>query len=427
MQKLIIATIFILISAFYLFAQSKQITVIKAGKLIDTEKGRVLNDQMILIEGEKIKAVGRNLTIPTNAKIIDLSNATVLPGLIDTHVHISGQALDRRKLEKPFIDPAVVAHIYAQRTLMAGFTSVRSLSSGSFSGIYLKRAINRGILWGPRIQAGGFYIGSTGSHGDAIGFSPWRGSKRPPEMTGIANGVDEVRKKVRYLIKYGADVIKFGASAGVLSGEDSVSAAQYTQEEMNAIVDEAHMWRRKVAAHAHGTKAIKMAVKAGVDSIEHGSLIDAEGIRMMKKKGTYLVADIYVDDYILSEYTKLGFSQHVIDKEKIVGKTQRENFRKAFNAGVKMAFGTDAGVYPHGWNGKQFFHMVKWGMTPMQAIQSATVSASDLMRWSNKVGSIKAGKFADIVAVTKDPLKDIKSLENVSFVMKGGKIYKSLK
>jgi len=425
MQKLIIAKLLVLISAFSLLAQSKQITVIKAGKLIDTEKGKVLNDQMILIEGEKIKAVGRNLTVRKNAKIIDLSSSTVLPGLIDTHVHISGQAPDRKKLANPFIDPSVIAHIYAQRTLKAGFTSVRSLSSNSFSGVYLKRAINRGIIWGPRIQAGAFYIGSTGSHGDVIGLSPWRGTKRPSEMTGIANGVDEVRKKVRYLVKYGADVIKFGASAGVLSGEDSVSAAQYTQEEMNAIVDEAHMWGRRVAAHAHGTKAIKMAVRAGVDSIEHGSLIDAEGIRMMKKKGTYLVADIYVDDYIVREYTKLGFPQQVIEKEKIVGKTQRENFRKAFNAGVKMAFGTDAGVYPHGWNGKQFFHMVKWGMTPMQAIQSATVSAADLMGWSSKVGSVRAGKLADIIAVTTDPLKDIKSLENVEFVMKGGKIYKN--
>ena len=247
----------------------------------------------------------------------------------------------------------------------------------------------------------------------------------PAEMTGIANGVDEVRKKVRYLVKYGADVIKFGASAGVLSGEESVGAPQYTQEEMDAIVDEAHMWEKKVAAHAHGTEAIKMAIRAGVDSVEHGSMIDDEGIRMMLEKGTYLVADIYNDDYILSAYAKMGAPEQIIEKEKLVGRTQRENFKKAVTAGVKAAFGTDAGVYPHGWNGKQFAKMVEWGLTPMQAIQAATVNAADLLEWNDSVGSVTAGKFADIIAVKSDPLQDISVLENVSFVMKGGTVYKN--
>ena len=307
-----------------------------------------------------------------------------MPGLIDCHTHITGQASDRRRFQNPFIDNAVIAHIYPKRTLMAGFTSVRNLSAGSFTDVYLKRAIDRGIIDGPRMQAGAFYIGSTGSHGDVIGLSPLQSSKLPPEMSGIADGVDEVRKKVRYLVKYGADVIKFGASAGVLSGEDSVAAPQYTQEEMNAIVDEAHMWERKVAAHAHGAEAIKMAVKAGVDSIEHGSLIDDEGIRMMKEKGVYLVADVYVSDYILTEYAAFGASEKILAKERIVGKAQRENFRKAFKAGVKVAFGSDAGVYPHGLNARQFSFMTKWGMTPMQSIQAATVKASDLMGWEDQ-------------------------------------------
>ncbi|WNH09914.1 metal-dependent hydrolase family protein [Thalassobellus suaedae] len=245
-------------------------------------------------------------------------------------------------------------------------------------------------------------------------------------MTGIADGVDDVRQKVRYLIKHGAGVIKFGASAGVLSEEESVGAPQYSQEEMNAIVSEAKMWGRKTCAHAHGAKAINMVIKSGVLSVEHGSFVDDEGIALMRKNGTYLVADIYVDDYILAEYGKLGFPEDIINKEKIVGLIQRQNFQKAHKAGVKIAFGSDAGVYPHGWNGKQFYHMVKWGMTPMQAIQSATINASDLMGWEDKVGSIAVGKYADIIAVVGNPIDDIKLLENVQFVMKGGEVFKNL-
>lgn len=425
MNKYIFSTFLVLISAVLLAAQTSNITFIKAGKLIDTESGRVLNDQTILIEGDTIKAVGTNIKIPADAKVIDLSSATVLPGLIDCHVHITAQSSTRIP-GGAYIEPSVISHIYLMPTLLSGFTSVRNLGSNSFDDVYLKRAIDAGLIEGPRIQPASFYISSTGGHGDTVPRNPYADSKRPAEFSGVADGVDEVRKKVRYLVKMGAEVIKMGASAGVLSGEDSVAAPQYTQEEMNAIVDEAHMWERKVAAHAHGAEAIKMAIKASVDSIEHGSLIDAEGIRLMKEKGTYLVADVYVDDYILSEYAKFGASPKIIEKEKMVGQAQRENFQKAVKSGVKVAFGTDAGVYPHGWNGKQFFHMVKWGMTPMQAIQSATFNAADLMNWQDKVGSIKAGKYADIIAVSNDPLKDITALESVQFVMKGGKVYKNM-
>jgi imidazolonepropionase-like amidohydrolase len=407
--------------------QAKDVSIIRAGKLIDTENGRVLDNQMILIEDGVIQAVGPTLAVPDGARVIDLSSATVLPGLIDCHVHITGESSGNyyeNLFRRSFVDSAILAHLYARRTLEAGFTACRSLGSDGFVDVALRNAIDRGDVPGPRLQVAGYYISSTGGHGDMVGFSPWLGTRMPEELSGIANGVDAVREKVRYLVKYGADVIKFGASAGVLSEEGSVGAPQYTQAEMNAIVDEANMWGRKACAHAHGTEAIKMAVRAGVASVEHGSLIDDEGIALMKQHGTYLVADIYNDDYILSEFEKLGFPQHILDKERLVGRKQRENFRKAVSAGVKVAYGTDAGVYPHGWNGKQFAKMVEWGMTPMQAIQSATVRAAHLLGWQEKVGSVAEGKLADIIAVQQDPLQDITALESVDFVMKGGVVYK---
>ncbi len=428
MRKTIITLLVVLISSVSILGQTPKVTVIKAGRLIDTINGRVLENQTIVIEGETIKAVGANIAVPAGAEVIDLSKSTVMPGLTDSHVHISGQAGTAEYYEAMFrrtvMDEAVSAHIYAKRTLDAGFTTVRSLSSGPFIEIAMRNAINRGDFPGPRIIAANMYIGSTGSHGDMVGFSPWLSDRTPPEMSGIADGVDEVRKKVRYLIKYGADVIKFGATAGVLTEEASVGAPQYSQEEMNAIVEEAHLHGIKVTAHAHGAEGIKMAVKAGVDSVEHGSFLDEEGIRLMKEKGTYLSADIYNDDYILAEFAKFGTPQKIIDKEKLVGRTQRENFKKAFLAGVKIAFGTDAGVYPHGWNGKQFAKMVEWGMTPMGAIQASTVSNADLFGMSDRIGSITPGKYADIIAIEGDPLANIALMEKVSFVMKGGKVYK---
>ncbi|MEO5685015.1 MAG: amidohydrolase family protein [Chitinophagaceae bacterium] len=427
MQKLLLFSL-MAICLFTLQAQTKTITVIKAGKLIDTESGKVLDNQLILIENDTIKAVGSNIAIPKNATIIDLSRATVLPGLIDCHTHVTiqpGGDYYADIFRKTTVDYAVTAHIYAKRTLEAGFTTIRDVGSAGFLDVALRNAINNGDIPGPRMLCATLFIGSTGSHGDLNGFSPYLDFQLPKNMNGVANGVDEIRKQVRYNIKYGADVIKFGASAGVLSEEESVGGPQYTQEEMNAIVDEAKLWGRKTCAHAHGTIAIKMAVKAGVASVEHGSFVDEEGIELMKQHGTYLVADIYNDDYIMSEYAKLGYPEKILNKEKLVGRLQRENFAKAVKAGVKIAYGTDAGVYPHGWNGKQFFYMVKFGLTPMQAIQSATSNAADLLGWTEKVGSVTAGKLADIVAVINDPLLDIKVLENVQFVMKGGVVYKN--
>jgi imidazolonepropionase-like amidohydrolase len=399
---------------------------IKTGRLIDTKTGAVTNNAVILIEGDKITAAGPNVTVPAEVEVIDLKDKTVLPGLIDCHTHMTAQPGNYYEdiFRKSPIDVAVTAHVYARRTLEAGFTTVRDVGAGEFIDVALRNAINRGDVVGPRMQVATLTVGATGGHGDTNGFSPYL---KFGSFSGLADGVDEIRKLVRFEVKYGADLIKILATAGVLSEEESVGAPQFSQEEMNAIVDEAKMWGKRVAAHAHGAEGIKRAVRAGVTSIEHGSLIDDEGIRMMKERGTYLVADIYNDDYILAEFAKLGYPEKIIEKERMVGRTQRENFQKAAKAGVKLAYGTDAGVYPHGWNAKQFAHMVKWGLTPTQAIQAATVSAADLLGWNDKVGVIAPGAFADIIAVDGDPLKDVTELERVKFVMKGGVVYKPAK
>jgi imidazolonepropionase-like amidohydrolase len=401
--------------------------LVRAGRLVAVRSGTVLTNQAILIEGDRIKEVGPADAVaghaPRDARVIDLRNATVLPGLIDCHTHITSDPGDYYKqlFRMSAIDEAVRAHIYAKRTLDAGFTTVRNVGAGEFIDVALRNAINEGAIPGPRMLVSTMPLSATGGHGDVNGMSPYL---HFDGFSGIANGVDQIREKIRFEVKYGADLIKVLASAGVLSEEESVGAPQYSQEELNALVEEAAMWGRKVAAHAHGAEAIKRAVRAGVASIEHGSLIDDEGIRLMKEHGTYLVADIYNDDYIIAEYSRLGFPQKIIDKERLVGRLQRENFKKAVQAGVKIAFGTDAGVYPHGWNAKQFAHMVRWGTTPMQAIQAATVNAADLLGWTDKVGALEPGKYADVIAVTGDPLQDVTVLEHVAFVMKGGQVVK---
>jgi imidazolonepropionase-like amidohydrolase len=405
------------------------LTVIKAGRLVDPKSGTVLSNQAIVIEGDHVKAVGPASDVlkglPTGTKVIDLGDATVLPGLIDCHTHVTGQPENFYEdiFRKSPIDEATTSHIYARRTLEAGFTTIRNVGAGNYTDFALKRAIDAGKVPGPRMIASGPALSATGGHGDLNGMSPY--VRFEGDVGGVADGVDAVRKKVRENIKYGAEVIKILATAGVLSEEESVGAPQYSLEEMKTAVDEAAMWGRKVAAHAHGAAGIKLAIRAGVASVEHASFIDDEGIALAKEHGTWLVMDIYNDDYILAEYSRMGYPDKILEKERLVGRTQRENFQKAVRAGCKMAYGTDSGVYPHGWNGKQFFHMVKWGMTPMQAVQAATVSAAELLDRQGKVGQLVPGAYADLIAVKGDPLADVTVLEHVDLVMKGGELFRN--
>lgn len=404
------------------------ITVVKAARFIDPAAGQVLAGQAVVIEGDKVRSIGPAAevlkSLPAGARVIDLGDVTVLPGLIDCHTHVTGQPENFYEdlFRRSPIDEATISHIYAKRTLFAGFTTVRNVGADNYTDIALRNAINRGKLPGPRILASGPALSATGGHGDLNRMSPY---VHIDGINGIADGVEAVRKKVRENVKNGADVIKILATAGVLSEEESVGLPQYTLEEMKTAVEEAAVWGKKVAAHAHGAEGIKLAIRAGVASVEHASFIDDEGIKLAIEHGTYLVADIYDDDYIIAEYTRLGYPANIIAKEKLVGRTQRENFTKTVKAGAKIAYGTDAGVYPHGWNGKQMVHMVRWGMTPMQAVQSATVNAADLLGQKDKIGQLAPGFFADLIAIKGDPLADQTLFEKVDFVMKAGVIYKN--
>ena len=398
--------------------------VVSADKMIDVLAGRVVDHPQVTIVDGRITAVGtQGAAVPAGSRRIDLPGMTLLPGLIDMHTHITSDPRYSGYRELEFTDNfwTVVGVANAKKTLEAGFTTIRNVGSDHFDDVAIKQGIEQGFVPGPRIVPATYAIGATGGHCDSTEFPPSISVPSPQ----IANGPAEIRATVRKLRKYGAEVIKFCGTGGVFSKTDSVGAQQYDLAEMKALVDEAHMLGLKVAVHAHGASGIKDAIRAGVDTIEHASLADEEAFTLAKQHGTWFSMDVYNDDYIQAEGAKNGVFKESMDKEKMIGLKQRQTFQAAVKAGVKMVFGTDAGVYPNGFNARQFATMVQWGMTPMQSIQAATANAAEALGRSGDVGAIAAGRYGDIIAVEGDPLADVSRLQSVAFVMKGGEVVKS--
>ncbi len=402
--------------------QSSHSAVIHAAHLLDVKTGKTLSDQTIVIADGKIVSIGDTSKAPPDAQRIDLPNATILPGLIDAHTHLTfDPTFGYERLAISIPREALTGAKNARVTLQAGFTTVRNVGADGFTDVALRDAINAGDIPGPRMLVSGPLIGITGGHCD--------NNLLPYEYhavgDGVADGIAAVQHKVRENIKYGADLIKICATGGVLSKGDDPQASQFTLEEMQAIVADAHRLGRKVAAHAHGSQGILWATEAGVDSIEHGSYINDAGIAEMKKNGTYLVPTLYLGDWMIDNAAATHLPDFLLVKAKAVIPAARQNIAHAFASGVKVAFGTDAAVYPHGLNAHEFPVMVKLGLTPLQAIQASTINAADLLGWSGKVGTLEPGAWADIVAVDGDPLKDVTTLERVKFVMKGGEVVKN--
>lgn len=406
-----------------------QKTIIYCGKLIDVVKGQTLSEYTIVVEASKITSVQAGyIKTSSTDKVIDLKNRTVMPGLMDMHVHFETETNPNRYLQTFTLNPADIAFLsigYAEKTLMAGFTTVRDLG-GTGVNIALRNAINKKLVKGPRMFTAGKAIASTGGHAD-----PTNGYRKdlmgdPGPYEGVANGVDECRKAVRQRYKDGSDLIKITASGGVLSVAKSGENPQFSEEEMKAIVETAKDYGFKVAAHCHGTEAMKRAIRAGVSSIEHGTYMDDEAMQLMKQFGTYYVPTITAGKAVGDSARKPGYyPELVVPKALAIGPKIQGTFGKAYKAGVKIAFGTDAGVYAHGYNWLEFVYMTEAGMPAMEAIQSATMSAADLLGVKDNLGSIEAGKIADIIAVDGDPVKDIHAMSKVKFVMKDGIVYKN--
>src|SRR5690348_38417 len=423
MKSLILGAAAALLSA----TAAQAVTVVTADRALDVATGRYVDHLAIIIGDDgKIEQVGTagSIQVPAGAKRIDLPGETLLPGLIDMHVHMNSLATIGGYAGLKYTDSfwAAIGPYNARKDIDAGFTTVRNVGSGDFDDVGLKQAIDGGWIVGPRIIPATYLLGATGGHcDDTNGLPP----SLAADKTGpnIVTSPERGRELVRWVHKYGAEVIKICATGGVFSLGDAVGAQQMTYDEMKAIADEAHMLGLKVAAHAHGDEGIRQAILAGIDTIEHASLASDATIQLAKQHGTWFDMDIYNDDYILATGTANGTEQQSLDKERMVGRAQRETFRRAVRAGVKMIFGTDAGVYPHGDNARQFAKMVEWGMTPLQAIQAATLNASEALA-RNNVGVLEPGRFGDIIAVRGDPLRDVSLLEHVDAVVKGGNLVK---
>ncbi len=396
-------------------------SVVSAARLLDVRSGRYVQQPQIEIVDGRISRIGRaGDPLPAGAEHIDLGARTLLPGLIDMHVHLTIDPTLGGYQGLEYTDNfwTVVGVVNARRTLRAGFTTVRNLGSAGFDDVALKQAIEAGYIDGPRIVPATFAIGATGGHCDGGGL--------PPSVTvlnpGAADGPDAIRAAVRKLRKFGAEVIKFCGTGGVMSKGTTLGEQQYSQEEMQALVEEAHRLGMKVAVHAHGSSGINAAIRAGTDTIEHASLADAESFELARAQGTWFSMDIYGSDYILAEGENNGLFAESLQKERQVGRKQRETFRDAHAAGVRMVFGSDAGVYPHGDNARQFGKMVEWGMTPLQAIRAATLDAAEALGRQADVGAVEVGRFGDMVAVDGDPLQDVAVLTRPAAVVKGGRL-----
>ena len=403
-------------------ALAQDATVLTAARMLDVRSGKLVENPQLLIRDGRIAAVGRaGDAVPAGARRIDLPGMTLLPGLIDMHTHLDSDPTYGGYTYLEFNDRfwSMLAVKHAEATLQAGFTTVRNVGSDAWNDIGLAQAVEAGKIAGPRIIGAAYAFGATGGHCDSTFFPPSMDEREPYN----ADTPDEARHAVRELRKYGAQVIKICATGGVFSRNTEPGQQQMTYEEMKAVADEAHLWGLRVAAHAHGASGIREAIRAGVDTIEHASLIDDAGIRLARERGTWLSMDIYNTEYTQSEGRKNGVLEDNLRKDREIADLQRENFRKAHQAGVRMVYGTDSGIYPHGDNARQFAWMVRYGMTPVQAIQSATLNAAEALG-RDDLGVLEAGRAADVIAVAGDPTRDVALLESVPFVMKGGQVSK---
>jgi imidazolonepropionase-like amidohydrolase len=407
---------------------AQQVTAIRAGRLVDVERGEVRRDQVVVVRGTRIEAVlPGSAKVPSGARLVDLSRYTVLPGLIDCHAHLVGDATSADvllPLERSEAQEAFSGVRNARATLLAGFTTVRDVGTyRALVDVALRDAINDGSVLGPRMKVAGAYVTVSTGAGELVGAAP--DVTIPATFRyGVANSADQVRERVRAILNGGADFIKILATGAVFTRGTKPGVSEYTEDQIRAAVDQAAEYGTFVAAHAHGAEGIKRAVRAGVRSIEHGSLMDDEAIALMKERGTWLVADIWNGDYTDSVGREQKWPEDILRKNTETTEIQRVGFRKAVALGVKVAYGTDSGIYPHGLNAMQLPYMVRYGMSPMQAVQAATISAADLMQWKDSIGSLTPGKYADIIAVEGDALADLRSFRRVGFVMKGGAVYK---